>query len=330
MFAVASKTKPKLVDISHRSSSATSLSVQIHPPPSWRRPSTPEQSSLNEVSAFSPDTPQEIPDSGYVTQHSNHSSEESQDYREEDYADCALDVRGCSEPPMTGGISFPSVMFGEKPPDTRSRPAASSKKPASSSSEGEKRVQMRTPSPISAKTVDQETLEKWWDYEWTLDQLEGSIKDFPKSMLQLTSPVIILLRQNHEKALIRPFRKIFPGVPDKLLGYLCAALIARNYLVSMASTHHRRNNSLTQPPNNLSRLDSVPEKARATLGITLPSASRFQVAERLMGSRSQELRKGLDRILDKLIFTICGRADETLKAAVTVLIQVLESKAQTS
>lgn len=328
MFAVASKTKPKLVDISRRSSLGTTCSVQIHPPPSWRRPSTPENCCNNEVSAFSPDTPQEIPDSGYATQQSNH-SDDNHDFREEDYIDCALDMRDSSEPPFTADISFPSVMFGEKPHDSKSRPSPSLHKPAYST-EVEKRPQLRTPPPASPKTVDQETLEKWWDYEWTLDQLELTVKDFPKSMLRLTSPVIILLRQNHEKTLIRQFRKIFPGVPENLLDYLCAALIARNYLVSMASTHHhRRNSSLTQPPQttNLSRLDSVPEKARATLGIALPSTSRFHIAERLMGSRSLELRKRLDRIVDKLIFTICRRSDETLKAAIVVLIQVLESKA---
>ncbi|KAL1963775.1 hypothetical protein VTN77DRAFT_7841 [Rasamsonia byssochlamydoides] len=328
MFAVASKTKPKLVDISRRSSSVTSFSVQIHPPPSWRRPSTPEQCS-NEISAFSPDTPQELPDSGYATQQSNHSSEGSQDFCEEDYADCALGLRSPAEPPFTGDIAFRSFMFGGKPHDSKHRPVPSSQKPASSSPEVGKRPHLRTPPPLSPKTVDQETLEKWWDYEWTLDQLELSVKDFPKSMLRLTSPVIILLRQNHEEALLRPFRKIFPGVTESLLDYLCAALIARNYLVSMASTHHPRDSSsltFAQPSTNLSRLDSVPEKARATLGLTLPSASRFQIAERLMGSRSLELRKGLDRIVDKLIFTICGRSDDTLKAAVVVLTQVLESK----
>jgi hypothetical protein len=327
MFAVASKIKPKLVDISRPSSSGTTFTIPIHPPPSWRRPSTPEQRSINEISAFSPDTPQEIPDSGYVTQQSNHSSEESHDLHDVDYLDCS-DMRASSEPPYTGNVPFATGIFAAKR-NSKNHPAVSHKK-RSSSPNGGKKVRVRTP-PVSPKTVDQETLVKWWDYEWTLDQLEASIKEFPKPPLRLTSPVIILLRQNHEKELIRPFRKIFPGVPDNLLDYLCAALIARNYLVSMASTHHRRNSSLTQPAtapnNNLSRLDSVPEKARATLGINLPNSSRFQITERLMGSRSLELRKGLDRIVDKLIFTICGRQDDTLKAAVMVLTQVLEQKA---
>lgn len=200
----------------------------------------------------------------------------------------------------------------------------------------------RTPPAVSPKTVDQETLVKFWDYEWTLDQLEDSIKEFPKYALRLTSPVIILIRQNHENTIIRPFKKIFSTAPENLIDYLCAALIARNYLVSMASSHHHRlnntppshtisqfNNHSNNTSSNLSKLDSVPEKARATLGIafpTNPSKLNLNIPNQSMGARSLELQKGLDRIVDKLLFSICGRHDETLKASVTVLMQVLESK----
>ena len=199
----------------------------------------------------------------------------------------------------------------------------------------------QTPPSVSPRTVDQETLVKYWDYEWTLNQLEDSIKEFPKYPLRLTLPVIILIRQNHENQYMRPFKKIFTSAQDNLIDYLCAALIARNYLTSMASTHHRLNNT---PPShtisqfqshgnntgsNLSKLDSVPEKARATLGIAFPnnpSKLNVNIPNQSMSARSLELQKGLDRIVDKLLFSICGRHDDTLKASVTVLMQVLESK----
>ncbi|EED13870.1 hypothetical protein TSTA_101100 [Talaromyces stipitatus ATCC 10500] len=345
MLAVASKTKPKLVDISRPSSSGTTFSVPIHPPPSWRRPSTPEQRSMNEISAFSPDTPQDIPDSGYVTQQSNRSSDESHEFRDDDYVDTAFDIApttASSEPHCD--ISFVTSIFSDQKPKHRYYMSSYNRHKPST---GHKKDETpRTPPAVSPKTVDQETLVKYWDYEWTLDQLEDSVKEFPKYALRLTSPVIILIRQNHENTIVRPFKKIFVNAQDNMIDYLCAALIARNYLVSTASTHHRLNNPLTPPSqsiakfhnhgnntnSNLSKLDSVPEKARATLGIALPinpgnnNKLNLNIPNQSMGARSAELQKGLDRIVDKLLFTICGRHDETLKASVTVLMQVLESK----
>jgi hypothetical protein len=343
MLAVASKTKPKLVDISRPSSSGTTFSVPVHPPPSWRRPSTPERRrSINEISAFSPDTPQDIPDSGYVTQQSNRSSDESHEFQDEEFGDPAYDMApmtALSEPPCN--VSFVTSIFTDQKPKHRYYMSSYNRtKPVPSH---KKEELPRTPPAVSPKTVDQETLVKWWDYEWTLDQLEDSIKEYPKNALRLTSPVIILIRQNHERALIRPFKKIFSDAHDSLIDYLCAALIAKNYLVSMSN--HRLNNSLMPPSysmahfssisnhnnsnNNLSKLDSVPEKARATLGLALPANSPLNRMNpsQSMSARSLELQKGLDRIVDKLLFTLCGRQDETLKASVTVLTQVLEQKA---
>ncbi|KUL82948.1 hypothetical protein ZTR_10283 [Talaromyces verruculosus] len=340
MLAVASKTKPKLVDISRPSSSGTTFSVPIHPPPSWRRPSTPEQRSINEISAFSPDTPQDIPDSGYVTQQSNRSSDESHEFRDDEY-DTGFDTAATiasSEPPCN--LSFVTSIFSDQKPKHRYYMSSYNRhKPASSHKKDEP---PRTPPAVSPKTVDQETLVKFWDYEWTLDQLEDSIKEFPKYALRLTSPVIILIRQNHENTIIRPFKRIFSTAPENLIDYLCAALIARNYLVSMSSTHHHRlnktppshaisqfSNHSNNTSSNLSKLDSVPEKARATLGIAFPtnqSILNLNIPNQSMGARSLELQKGLDQIVDKLLFSICGRHDETLKTSVTVLMQVLESK----
>lgn len=339
MLAVASKTKPKLVDISRPSSSGTTFSVPIHPPPSWRRPSTPEQRIINEISAFSPDTPQDIPDSGYVTQQSNRSSDESHEFRDDEY-DTAFDVAATTSSAPACHVSFMTGIFSDQKPKHRCYMSSYNRhKPTPYYKKDEP---PRTPPAVSPKTVDQEMLVKFWDYEWTLDQLEDSIKEFPKYPLRLTSPVIILIRQNHENAITRPFKKIFSTAPDNLIDYLCAALIARNYLVSMASTHHDRpsnsppshtisqfKNHASNISSNLSKLDSVPEKARATLGLTFPtnpSKLNLNTPNQSMGARSQELQKGLDRIVDKLLFSICGRHDDILKSSVTVLMQVLSPK----
>lgn len=285
---------------------------------SARRPSTPEQPPY-EISAFSPDTPLDIPDSGYVTQQSNHSSADSRETKDDDtLSDIEeIDIIDTFGPDLNTGS--PSITANLHPV----KAAASSSYNHSHSPPLDQSPKLQSPPPVSArqKMYDQETLSKWWDYEWTLDQLELSVKNFPDSPLTLTSPVIILLRQNNEKALLKPFKKIFPGVKEPLLGSLCATLIARNYLASMARSR-RRSSSLSPGPNILS---SVPEKARATLGIPLPNLPHGRFSGHPMGSRSADVRKGLDCIIDHLFLKICGRSDETLKASITVLTQVLET-----
>ncbi|EAW09249.1 uncharacterized protein ACLA_034520 [Aspergillus clavatus NRRL 1] len=164
----------------------------------------------------------------------------------------------------------------------------------------------------------------WWDLEWTIEQLEQSVKDFPRNMLKLTSPVIMFLRQNNEKALIRPFRKIFPEVKESLLDCLCAVLIARNHLVSLPSSSRGVSNSSHR--SAFSRLDTVPERAYAATAVQFSPGSPSSIKDRFLGPRTAELRTDLDRIVDNLLFAICGRSDEILKSAVLVLAQVLETK----
>ncbi|BAE63542.1 unnamed protein product [Aspergillus oryzae RIB40] len=177
----------------------------------------------------------------------------------------------------------------------------------------------------SSDTAENGELKKWWDHEWAMDQLEHSIKEFPRSMLRLTSPVIILIRHTDEKDILRRFRQIFPDAADNLLDGLCAALIARNYVLSLASSKRKIANHCHRP--TLSRLDTVPERASAMLGTPLAPSSPSRIRDRVLGSRSGELNKSLDRMIDDLLFAICRKHDATLKSAVLVLAQVLETKA---
>ncbi|EAW21898.1 uncharacterized protein NFIA_070690 [Aspergillus fischeri NRRL 181] len=301
-------TKPKLVDISRQSSPAMSHTLPNttqHP-----IPSTPDMPK--EISAFSPDTPLEMSDSGYVTHNSCYSPDEFQDDKESHYTDSisthsetASETIVCEKMVLKEGPSFspPKPKHGtraDSPPKSQTSPARSS-----NMSEKEER--------------------RWWDHEWTIEQLEQSVKDFPRNMLKLTSPVIMFLRQNNEKALIRPFRKIFPDVAENLLDCLCAVLIARNYVASLASTH--RGTSSLSYRSTLSRLDPVHEKPNSTPATQFTPASPSRIRDRVLGPRSTELRTDLDRIVDNLLFAVSGRSDETLKSAVLVLTQVLESKA---
>ena len=74
-------------------------------------------------------------------------------------------------------------------------------------------------------------------------------------------------------------------------------------------------------------VDAVPAKAYSTLGIQLPTGSPGRIKDRMLGSRTSELRQDVERIIDNLLFAICGRSDTTLKAAIEVLAQVLETNA---
>ncbi|KAH1347733.1 hypothetical protein KXX33_002200 [Aspergillus fumigatus] len=302
-------TKPKLVDISRQSSPAMSHTLPNttqHPVPS-----TPDMRQ-HEISAFSPDTPLEMSDSGYVTHNSCYSPDEFQDDKESHYTDSisthsetASETIVCEKLVLKEGPSFSPP----KPkPETRAdSPPKNQTSPARSSSMLEKEER------------------RWWDHEWTIEQLEQSVKDFPQNMLKLTSPVIMFLRQNNEKALIRPFRKIFPDVAENLLDCLCAILIARNYVASLASTP--RGPSSLSYHSTLSRLGPVQEKPNSTPATQFTPTSPSRIRDRVLGPRSIELRTDLDRVVDNLLFAVSGRSDETLKSAVLVLAQVLECKA---
>lgn len=282
-------------------------------------PSTPDHRQ-QEISAFSPDTPLDI-DSGYVTQQSCFSPADSPDDKEDDYTDAT----------SLSSESVSSTIVCEKPPLSSERlvPPPKVDIPTVDASMPEPEASPGTSSDLSEKSQkseksEKEQLEKWWDHEWSIDQLGHAVKEFPQCKLKLTSPVIMFLRINDEKSLIRPFRKIFPDAAETDLDCLCATLIARNYIVELSASNRR--NSGYSHKRTLSRLDTALESC-STLGIRFAQALPSQIKDRLLGSRSADIRKGLDHIIEKLLDKICGRPDdETLKSAVVVLAEVLEKK----
>ncbi|OGE54317.1 hypothetical protein PENARI_c006G12228 [Penicillium arizonense] len=326
-FVVASacKTKPKLVDIARQSSP----SIPLPPPPTLLPqiiPTTPDQRQ-EEVSAFSPDTPLDMSDSGYGTRDSGYSIESYDDSKDDDDA--------YTDPGSLTSDSVTSTVVCERPESSHEEREAFPHPEIRSGSVSPKASSQRSlRSPVGSSNMSDKEDEKqrlWhhdWtsdDHEWTLDELDHSVKDFPRHMLRLTSPVIVFLRKNDEKALLRPFRTIFPDVTENLLDCLCAALLARNYLLSLSSIHRRKPSVSTR--NDPYAVDAVPTKAYSTLGIQIPSGSPGKMNNRVLGSRSADLRRELERIIDNLLFAICGRSDPTLKSAVEVLAQVLETNA---
>lgn len=325
-FAVASK--PKLVEVTRQSSPsmAPSTTPSIPPPPPSLLPNplpmTPDQRQ-EEVSAFSPDTPLDMSDSGYGTRESGYSMDSYQDSKDDDAytdpgsltSDSVTSTVICERPESVQGerdrSPQPEIRSGSVSPKASSSPRTASSGHTSNPSEKDEKRRL----------LDQEwTLD---DHEWTLGELDHSVKDFPRHMLRLTSPVIVYLRRNDEKVLLRPFRTIFPQVAENLLDGLCAALIARNYLVSL-STLHRRKPSISTRSDPYT-VDAIPAKAYSTLGIQLPTGSTGRMKDRALGARSMDLRRQIEGIIDNLLFAICGRVDDTLKSAVEVLAQVLEA-----
>ncbi|KAL4791784.1 hypothetical protein BDV19DRAFT_392711 [Aspergillus venezuelensis] len=305
VLAVKSKGKPKLVDISRQSSPATSYSLPT--PPTHTIPATPDH-SLPEISAFSPETPLESSGGRYSAKRMSHRNSGSTDL----YKDSMSTI---SENPDETAIHDQAVEQ-RKSPDWQKEPESSPMVIQS--------PDIQKPHDHSSK-LDKKELEKWWDHEWTIDQLEHSIKDFPQNMLRLTSPVIMFLRRNHERALLRPFRNIFPNAPQSLLDSLCAVLIAKNYLMSLLSLSRRTVNLPARA--QLSKLDIVPEKATSILGMEFAQPPPSRIRDQVLGSRSSKLHEDLDQIVDNLLFTVRGPPNEELKSAVLVLMQVLEAKA---
>ncbi|KAJ5730583.1 uncharacterized protein N7483_005091 [Penicillium malachiteum] len=326
-FAVASKpkNKPRLVDIARQSSPA------MPPPPSLMPhplPMTPDHRH-EEVSAFSPDTPLDISDNGYDTRTSGYSLESYEDAKDDD---------AFTDPGSLTSDSVTSTIVGERP-ETAQGERYRSPQPEIRSGSVSPEVRLPIHHRLGQKSnhSDKEESEEatpWddanheWtldDHEWTLDELEHSVKDFPRHMLRLTSPAILHVRKSDDRDFLRPFRTIFPDVTENLLDCLCAALIARNYLLSLSTIHRHKPSLLAR--NDIYGIDAIPTKAYSTLGIQLPSGSPGRIKDRFLGSRSADLRRDVERIIDNLLFAICGRSDETLKSAIEVLAQVLEVKA---
>ncbi|KGO75356.1 hypothetical protein PITC_001560 [Penicillium italicum] len=326
-FVVASKTKPKLVDIARQSSPA----LPLIPPPCLLPntvPTTPDQRQ-EEVSVFSPDTPLDMFGYGYGTRHSGYPFDRHDGSKVDDD-----DYDAYTDPgSLTSSDSVGSTVICEKPESAQGERESIPQPEIRSGSVSPKASSPPTthsPGPASIISVKEDENPRIWhhdwtldDHEWTLDELERSVKDFPRHMLRLASPVMVFLRKNDEKTLIKPFRIIFPNVTENLIDCLCAALLARNYLLSLSTIH--RTKTPIPPRKDAYAIDGVPKKAYNTLGIQLPSGSASKPKDTLFGSRSMELQTHLERIVENLLFAICGRSDPTLKSAVEVLAQVLET-----
>ena len=268
-------------------------------------PCTPE-SSFREVSAFSPDTPIESP------------PEDS-----EKWYSCLAEKQGleAQKQQQYERENSRSILQGRKLfVNIRTPPAPTCDSPTST------RASYRdlSPTPKASPCVPKRLrFEKSWDHEWTLDQLEREVHHSHHT-LSLDSPVIVFLRRSNETTLLQAFRKIFPDVAEDLLGSLCAILVASNYLVSLIDTHERSNYPYGE--YTLPRIDTPEGPTQAAYGTRFIVLLPEQARDRILWSRSLDIRKHVDAIFDRLVCRICGRTDETLKTTLVVLMEVLESR----
>ncbi|KAL4973742.1 hypothetical protein BDW66DRAFT_168378 [Aspergillus desertorum] len=247
VLAVKNKMKPKLVDISRQFSPAMSYSFTTS---THTIPATPDHSPP-EVSAFSPDTPLELSDSGYAT-YNPVSLPKSQ----------RADGEAVNLCPVTSEIVDKTNMSDlaaghgdDSEPETKPSPPS---KIASSS-------EAQTIPRASSTKPDKEELEKLWDQEWTIDQLEHSVKEFPQKASTVLSG--------------------------------CG-----NYLLSLPTFSRKATNM--QPRVQVSRLDTVPEKATSILGMKFAQPQLSRVRDQVLKSQSSKLLEDLDSILDSLLFTL--------------------------
>ncbi|EEH03566.1 conserved hypothetical protein [Histoplasma capsulatum G186AR] len=161
-----------------------------------------------------------------------------------------------------------------------------------------------------------------WSAGYALDHLETLLMQTPLPVLDLSSPVITSMRSTSEKALLTPFKEIFPGAPIEKLSSLCAVFVAQIYLASLEACQNNTNGNQTIIG---SVVDGISGKARARLGLPPSKTSQVRVQERPSHPRYANIHDRLNEIADALLVDLCGTSDSGLKRALMSLVQLFES-----
>jgi hypothetical protein len=213
-------------------------------------------------------------------------------------------------------------------------------------------VKLHPPPPVGIQKNDREIAYRYDENSWILDSLAAYIDDYPNSMLQLNAPVIAHIRhQSHHRSRITGqynyvnvsrsaepflcndkacvsastsaegyhshFRKVFPYTSDLLVSALFATLIAQKYLSMLAHIQDQSKPSLFED------LESIPTKARSTLGIHCCEITANQRKEAVLKRIAGKNTKILSQIVDKLLMKICGRVDEFMKRMLESIAELM-------
>ncbi len=326
-----------MVSISRSSSIANTVPKVI-------KPSTPQQNQKL-VSAFSPDTPPDTPDTI-------------------DNGESLRDVLA------TMGITQKTL---ETDITDAPRPITPPRTPSAMTSG----AFARSRDPQSTPTVPDDVVPKSYrsfpakQLVWILSQLEDSVANFPLTMLQPNSPVIYELRKQRaprlayqsttqaspspsrtrsspfrsrhsrssslrsspqlhqaeyyhqsadlEDSQLQPLRNIFPCTTDAFRCSLFATLLALNHVSELLISAF--------PPTSRQFPFKVPDKARARLGIRLPFLTSSSLERSQVRFRIERLLEGLQMCARRMIETMGGPAlgngDEPFLKAVGEVVRTI-------
>lgn len=288
-----------------------------------KRAMTPEHTS--QVSKFSPYTPSDTrEDSGYASRLSH--EDDSADGNPTNY--CAPTT------PTALPCSFDECYGSTEPAAATSIIAQNESSAINQDQVGSDRAKLpfHCPPPVLPPDTDQATWDRCRELELILNELNDGVIGCPYTALRLDNPLVMQLRNARfqDDDYLLALRNIFPGAADLLLSALCATLIVALHLASEACA------SLASAPSvqanftketldkNNNNLNSIPAKARATLGIHLPNATPAQLKERVLRRKAEMVRERLGENVERLIEVICGRCDGVIKRAVSVVVEVAE------
>jgi hypothetical protein len=195
---------------------------------------------------------------------------------------------------------------------------------------------MRTSPPVFSPASEAAAWSRCRKLEETLEAVSQAMDTFPDGMLRLDSPAILALRTPHslDEMHIAALQRIFPQTASLLLSALAALLIVDCYFSSLGEMcspfrslpdprSERKYGKLATRSNEC--LQDIPIKARATLGIYLPSITDLQDHERALKRRADMVAICVGVQGQRLLEAICGRFDGVAWRALKVLVETLES-----
>jgi hypothetical protein len=295
-----------------------------------------------EVSAFSPETPDAVHDSGYSSRRTVRESADSPPERRPKFRMGSLastansSLHSAKDP--DDEISPGKVIASYFLPATDDKSCDHSR-PTPTQSHSPK---LHRPPPVEMQKNDGKVAHRCDEYAWILDQLTPWIESFPSLTLQLDTPVITHIRHqlfhrtvevrqpSHESSFchdiscvsslsdsdstIDTFRKIFPYTSESIVSALGATLMAQKYLFIFTDI---------SPSPESSVLETIPAKARSILGIHCSQVTANQRRERLLKRIATKKVEILSDIVDRLLTIICGRADEFMKRMLESIVELM-------
>lgn len=313
--------KPKVVNILRPVSLSTTSTSILNDLRSPYRPTTPLR-PCQEISVFSPDTPIKYSRgaSTYSTTSLRPAPLSPHQFRRRYFATAQRSSSGHSQSIRNSlGLS----------------PTESQDTFATNFSNSTVTSPMRTPPPVISPTSEAAPCLRCRKIEGVIEVVSQAMDAFPDNMLRLDSPSILALRSPHslDEIHIAALQHIFPQTTSLLLSALAALLIVDSYFSDLGEIcssfdnlpdrrAKRKFGKLAARSNEC--LHDIPIKARATLGIHLPSVTDLQDHEWTLKRRADMVAGCVGVQGQRVLEAICGRFDEVTWRALKVLVETLE------